>query len=849
MSLIPPRRQDYRLQLSSELTTSQMHLAKTNFTPDFAIPDLPRTDLPCTDLPRTDSTRIDLTRTRSPELPQSLMAAPIELPELVVCQKPVAASLCFTLDAQGTILAVNLPGAIALGYAVETLVGTPLANLLHLQDRPRWHQEFQAFWGQQARPSSFRLVRQDGSITHQSMTAQVLQGVGQPVMLWVSAEAQPLQAVPFSCSPERERVAEVLRLQSEWKRLMAAIARPVRQSLPLKQVLKATAQEVLHILQADRVWVYRFHPNTAGSITTEVFKPGISGIRRQPMSAAICYQKSRMLPHLDRVSATPSPQPIPDLARSPWLNSLHQLGATAEIVVPIVSQPEDFDDMLSEDREQAAPELWGLLIVQQCQTQRYWKDWELELLNQLVTHLGIVVQQAELNQRAQRWNANLERQIRARTSQLRHAYTFEATLKRITDEVRDSLEEDQILQAVLQELARAIGLKCCNASLYDLEQGTSTVHYEYTHSLSPYQGRVVNMAGSPEIYSQLIRGQAFQFCSLTPNQERGRVVMLACPMMDDQGVVGDLWLINQPDYRFTEQDIRLVQQVANQCAIAIRQARLYQAAQAQVKELERLNQLKDDFLSTVSHELRTPMANIKLAIQMLEMVLKPSGLLENASRAGQYFRILQSECRREIGLINDLLDLSRIEDGSETLSLAQVELTTWIPALIQPFLERAQSHQQRLILALDPALSPLTTDSSHLERVITELLQNACKYTPAGETISITAEESAHTEAGLTQRMIALSVCNTGVEIPLEERSRVFEKFYRIPNGDPWQHGGTGLGLALVKKLATHLGGSLTLSCGADYTCFRLELPLKTENSEFSREIIEKTPTILVPAG
>ncbi|NJR64637.1 MAG: PAS domain-containing protein [Leptolyngbyaceae cyanobacterium CRU_2_3] len=205
------------------------------------------------------------------------------------------------------------------------------------------------------------------------------------------------------------------------------------------------------------------------------------------------------------------------------------------------------------------------------------------------------VQQSKLYQEIQRLNDDLESEVQARTAQLQLAFEFEATLKRITDRVRDSLDEDLILQAAVRELATVIGVSCCNASLYDTEQGTSTTCYEYTHSMSPYQGRVSKFSAVPELYDQLLEGQYFQFCSLVPNPERGLVAMLACPILDDQDVIGDLWLINHKDYAFNDQDIRLVQQVANQCAIAIRQARLYEASQSQVKELEHLNQLKDDF--------------------------------------------------------------------------------------------------------------------------------------------------------------------------------------------------------------------------------------------------------------
>ena len=119
------------------------------------------------------------------------------------------------------------------------------------------------------------------------------------------------------------------------------------------------------------------------------------------------------------------------------------------------------------------------------------------------------------------------------------------------------------------------------------------------------------MAEHPDIYPQLLKGQYFQGCriSLPPESIRNykrQFSVLACPLMDDQGVIGDIWLYKPKESCFEKTEIRLVQQVANQCAIALRQSRLYQAAQSQVRELERLNCLKDDFLSTISHELRTP---------------------------------------------------------------------------------------------------------------------------------------------------------------------------------------------------------------------------------------------------
>lgn len=201
----------------------------------------------------------------------------------------------------------------------------------------------------------------------------------------------------------------------------------------------------------------------------------------------------------------------------------------------------------------------------------------------------------------------LESQVQEQTAQLQQSLDFEALLKRIFDDVRDTLDERQILQTAVWELAVGLNVRCCNTGLYDTTNATSWISYEYTVGIDSTQGQVVKMQDFPVGYKQLLQGQYFQFCSLTLSWQVPAAI-LACPIFDDRGAIGDLWLFKQPDKAFNELEIRLVQQVASSCAIAIRQARLYQATQAKIQELETLNRLKDDFLAT-SQELRSPLAN------------------------------------------------------------------------------------------------------------------------------------------------------------------------------------------------------------------------------------------------
>lgn len=442
-------------------------------------------------------------------------------------------------------------------------------------------------------------------------------------------------------------------------------------------------------------------------------------------------------------------------------------------------------------------------------------------------------------------NQSLERQVKLRTIQLELANQFEATLKRITDKVRDSLNEQQILQTAVEELAIAVGVFGCNAALYDFDHHLSRVVYESAQSAGSRQGRAAQMDKFPELYNQLLQGASFQFCSLLPHPERGRSALLAVPLIDQDQVIGDIWLINHSYYGFREEDIRLVQQVANQCVIALRQAKLYQAAQAQVKELERLNQIKDDFLSTISHELRTPMASIKMATQMLSIMLAQLdqmhlGQTDMTSlnikpRIQQYLDILQTECQREVDLINDLLDFS-LDDSELRQSLSetptvlapplrwaeQLDLEQLIQQLVSEYQDRLQAQSRLLQVELSADLDDVALNGQRIQRIIRELLENAIKYTPAGETIQLTAQRLHNT--------VWIQVSNSGIHISAQELDHIFDRFYRIPQSDRWQHRGTGLGLALVKRFVHSLNGSITATNRDRNLIITIQLPLAASN-------------------
>ena len=641
----------------------------------------------------------------------------------------------------------------------------------------------------------FRIIWPDGSIRWIAERSHTFQDeVGKPTrILGISMD-----------TTDRKRFEEALSQQAERERLMSAIAQRIRNSLDLEETLNTTVSEVRQFLKADRVVIFAVEPDAIGLVTAESVDADWLSMMHLRMEENRFQQ---CLPDYQRDSNLVIAN-VQTIGPNPLRSFLDRWQVKAVLAVPILH----------------GNTIWGVLVVHQCAAERHWEPFEIGLLEQLATQVAIAIQQSELYRQVQQLNTALEAQVHERTAQLQQALRFEATLKRITDSVRDSLDEDRILHTAVQELASGLEIMGCDAALYDLERRTSTVCYEYIRSdLPTANGVTVKMETLHEVYDWLLREQCFQFCLIHSSEPRllsKQHAILACPMVDDQGVMGDLWLFRPAGNAFTSQEIRLVQQVANQCAIAIRQARLYQAAQAQVAALEELNQLKDDFLSTVSHELRTPMSNMKMAIHMLKTVSTPD-------RQARYLDILQSECLREIELINDLLDLQRLEASAYPMSLETVDLQACLTTIIEPFYSRTSDRQQALNMQLPHSLPLITTDKATLQRVLAELLNNACKYTSPGNAITLTVsyEPSSDSSLGHTAAQIIFTVSNQA-EIPTTELPHIFEKFYRVPNADPWKQGGTGLGLALVQRLIFQLEGIILVESSNGWTHFSIQLPL-----------------------
>ncbi|MBD0313900.1 MAG: GAF domain-containing sensor histidine kinase, partial [Microcoleus sp. T3-bin5] len=328
---------------------------------------------------------------------------------------------------------------------------------------------------------------------------------------------------------------------------------------------------------------------------------------------------------------------------------------------------------------------------------------------------------------------------------------------------------------------------------------------------------------------------------------------LIVPILQD----GNLWgmmCVHQcsQSRQWQPSEVDLLQQLATQIAIAIQQAQLYQQVQnlntdlerqvqertaelqQKVHELQHLNVLKDEFLSTVSHELRTPLANIKMAIHMLRISPTPD-------RRQIYLEILETECTRETDLINALLDLQRLEAATCPIDLEPVNLEVWLPTIIDPFYTRAHDRHQHLRVECSRHLPTISSNRASLGRILAELLNNACKYTANDGEIYLKVEckkgdgeqggqRKNSRQASAMASEIQFKLSNQS-SISIEELPRIFEKFYRVPNADPWKQGGTGLGLALVQKLVEQLQGKIEVESSNGWTNFTVTFPTKPDGN------------------
>lgn len=234
-----------------------------------------------------------------------------------------------------------------------------------------------------------------------------------------------------------------------------------------------------------------------------------------------------------------------------------------------------------------------------------------------------------------------------------------------------------------------------------------------------------------------------------------------------------------------------------------------------ISERKRVEEMKSEFVATVSHELRTPLTSISGSLGLV----CGGAAGEMPHRAKRLIEIAHTNSKRLVRLINDILDVEKIESGKATLDIQPTPLIPLLDQVIDATNAFAEGYGVQLALVGDPGEMTVLADHDRLAQVVTNLLSNAAKFSPAGSKVEVSVER-------LGQRC-RITVADRGSGIPEAFRARIFSRFAQADSSDSRQKGGTGLGLSIVRELATRMGGSVGFEDReGGGTCFHVDLPL-----------------------
>jgi signal transduction histidine kinase len=302
--------------------------------------------------------------------------------------------------------------------------------------------------------------------------------------------------------------------------------------------------------------------------------------------------------------------------------------------------------------------------------------------------------------------------------------------------------------------------------------------------------------------------------------EVGMRAALVVPLLGIEGPLGALALQRRSPGDFPPSVVSLMQTFADQSAIALENARLFNEVAQKSRELELASQHKSQFVANMSHELRTPLAAVLgYAELMQEGFYEPQGpkSLDALTR-------IRANGKHLLELINSVLDIAKIEAGQFSLNLAEYALDSVVETVRAATESLAQNKKLAFRTEVAKPLPIGVGDEQRLTQVLLNLVGNAIKFTDVGE-VRVTATA--------TDGQFALSVSDTGPGIAEHDRARIFEQFHQVDNSNTRAKGGTGLGLAIAKQIVEMHGGRIWVeSMMGKGATFRMELPIRAETSK-----------------
>ena len=425
-------------------------------------------------------------------------------------------------------------------------------------------------------------------------------------------------------------------------------------------------------------------------------------------------------------------------------------------------------------------------------------------------------------------NVRLFKELEARTGELTQSVEKLTALGEVSHALSSTLDVEAVLNTIVSRASELAGAAGC--SIYEYDEAAERFELRATHNYdrefvkalqaAPLRkgeglmGRAAEMREpvqipditQPGAYRSSLRDTLIRF---------GYRALLSVPLLREDQIIGSLSFNRKAPGEFPPEVVELLKTFATQSALAIQNARLFLEIEDKSRQLEAASRHKSEFLANMSHELRTPLN----AIIGFSEVLMQRMFGELNPKQEEYLRDIYESGRHLLSLINDILDLSKIEAGRMELELTDFDLPTAIDSALTLIRERASRRGIALDKTLDPRVGPIQADERKVRQVVLNLLSNAVKFTPEGGRIEVRAVP--------VDGSVEVSVTDTGVGIAPEDQEAVFEEFRQVGASTAKQEG-TGLGLALCRKFVELHGGTIwvTSAVGAGST-FTFRLPVR----------------------
>jgi signal transduction histidine kinase/DNA-binding response OmpR family regulator len=426
-------------------------------------------------------------------------------------------------------------------------------------------------------------------------------------------------------------------------------------------------------------------------------------------------------------------------------------------------------------------------------------------------------------------NTRLFEEVQTRSRELARSVEELEALGEVGRAVSSTLDLQTVLSTIV---ARATDLAGCEGGLiYEYDEATTTFHLRATHRLSaelttalraapPRMGEgAIGLAAAtrqPMQIADTLDVDAYQGPQREAAVAAGLRALLAVPLLRDTQIVGGLVLGRRTPGGWPLALVELMKTFATQSTLAIENARLFDELQEKTRQLETASKHKSEFLANMSHELRTPLnAIIGFSEVLLERMFG-----ELNDKQDEYLQDILSSGRHLLLLINDILDLSKIEAGRMELELGLFSLPEALEGSLTMLRERAARHGIGLSLAVAPGVGLVEADERKVKQVLFNLLSNAVKFTLDGGRVEVTA----HPAGGA----VAIAVRDTGIGIAPEDQEQIFEEFRQAGQGASAEREGTGLGLALTRRFVELHGGSIRVESRVGVgSTFTVTLPLR----------------------